>query len=146
MRRVRCTVSPKQEWKHCRLEENYTASPSSSGSWSTLRAFLSLFAFFVFCPLLFCFLFQTGLCKLHSRQRAPYKNQLTFPNECGHPRSFIARCDFLVVLSHPPFILLSVFCFFLIFAHWAAHTDHLLSHLSPFPFSLEGLTPCSHCV
>lgn len=141
MRRVRCTVSPKQEWKHCRLAENYTASPSSSGSWSTLRAFSSLFAFLSSVLPCFVFLFQTGLCKLHSRQRAPYKNQLAFSNECGQPGSFIACCDFLVLYFH----IHLLFCV-LFFAHWAAHSHYLLSHVSPFPLSLEGLTPCSHCV
>lgn len=107
------------------------------------RLELSIFVcFFVFCPLVF-FLFQTGLCKLHSRQRAPYKNQRTFSNECRQPGSFIACCDFLVLYFHIHF-LFCCRCFF--FAHWAAHTDYLLSHLLPFLFSLEGLTPCSHCV
>lgn len=113
MRRVRCTVSPKQEWKHCRLAENHAASPSSSGSWSTLRAF-----FFYRC-LLFCLLSSLVLFFVSNRalqtpqppEGAIQKSAYFLPMNVGN-LDLSSHAFPCVVLSYPPFILLSVFCFF----------------------------------
>lgn len=74
VRRVRHTVNPRQERRHCRWAENFTEPPSSSGSWSTPRAFLLLSSS------LLCH--EQGFAN-STAPRGRHTNQLTSSDECG---------------------------------------------------------------
>lgn len=153
VRRVRCTVSPKQEWKHCRLAENYTASPSSSGSWSMLRASYLCLLFCLLSSLVLFFVsnraLQTPQPPEGAIQKSAYFLLWMWATRIFH-RMLWFPC---VVLSYPPFILLSVFCSFVFCplgctlrlfvepclafppSHWKA------SHLAVIVFELQKETP-----
>lgn len=107
------------------------------------RLELSIFVcFFVFCPLVF-FCFKQGFANSTAARGRHTKISVLSPMNVGNPdlssHAVISLCCTFTSTFY--FVVGGVF-----FAHWAAHTDYLLSHLLPFLFSLEGLTPCSHCV
>lgn len=152
VRRVKCTVSPKQEWKHCRLAENYTASPCSSGSWSMLRAF---YLCLLFCLLSsrFVFCFKQGFANSTAARGRHTKISLLSRMNVGNPdlssHAVISLCCTFVSTFY--FVVgVLFFCFLPIGLHtqiicWAmsrlSPSHWKASHLAVIVFELQKETP-----
>lgn len=137
VRRVRHAVSPRPQRRHCRRAENFTASPSSSGSWSTRRP--STLFFFVLFLSFSVLCYKQGLANSIA-PRGCHTNQLTSSDECGQRAFCIACCDLRVLLLF--FICLSTLYFVVAVHYPSSRTQHVFIQcaVSPMQFSVEAHT------